>query len=137
MREQVGLVARFGLAGLVNTAVGFAVVVVLDPVLGVAPAIANAIGYAVGVAVGFVLNRGFVFRSREGVPASGARYAIAALGSFVLNQVVLRVAGAALGGGAAQHIEAQLSGMGVYSIALFLACRFWVFRPAAEGSGAA
>jgi putative flippase GtrA len=136
MREQVGLVARFGLAGLVNTAVGFAVVVALDPGLGVAPAIANALGYAVGMAVGFVLNRGFVFRSREGLPASGLRYAIAALGAFVLNQAVLRLAGAGLGAGAAQHIAAQLCGMGTYSVALFLACRFWVFRPAPRSSAA-
>ena len=80
MREHVGLVARFGLVGLINTAVGFAVVVALDPGLHVAPAIANGVGYLVGVGVGFILNRGFVFRSGEGVRASGLRYAIAALG---------------------------------------------------------
>src|SRR6185437_5500141 len=129
MREHVGLIARFGVAGLINTAVGFAVVVALDPGLGVAPPIANAIGYLVGMGVGFVLNRGFVFRSRDGLPASGLRYASAALGAFVLNQAVLRLAGAMLGAGAAQHIAAQLCGMATYSIALFLACRFWVFRP--------
>jgi len=136
MREQIGLLARFGLAGLVNTAVGFAVVVVLDPGLGVPPAMANAVGYLVGMAVGFILNRGFVFRSSHGVPASGLRYAIAAIAAFVLNQVVLRLAGAALGAGAAQHAAAQLCAMATYSVALFLACRFWVFRAVAPSSTA-
>ena len=136
MREHIGLVARFGVAGLINTAVGFAVIVALDPGLGAPPAIANAIGYAAGVVVGFLLNRGFVFRSREGLPASGLRYGVAALGAFVLNQAVLRLAGSALGAGAVQHVAAELCAMATYSVALFIACRFWVFRPAAGSSAA-
>lgn len=131
MRETLLQVGRFGLAGLANTAIGFAVIVALDPGLGVHPALANAAGYAVGMAVGFVLNRGFVFRSRTGVAASGARYALAAFVAFALNQGVLRAAGLALGAGAIQHIAAQLAAMGSYSVALFLLCRLWVFRPVA------
>jgi putative flippase GtrA len=136
MGDQVGLIARFGLAGLVNTAIGFAVVVVLDPVLGLAPALANAIGYAVGMAVGFILNRGFVFRSRGALPAAGLRYAIAAAAAFLLNQGVLRMAGAALGGGAAHRLAAQLMAMAAYSATLFLICRLWVFRPVADSPAA-
>ncbi|HEY3887278.1 MAG TPA: GtrA family protein [Caulobacteraceae bacterium] len=132
MAESIGQIARFGLAGLVNTAIGFAVVVVLDPVLGLSPPLANAAGYAVGISVGFVLNRGFVFRSRSGLPAAGLRYLTAAAGAFVLNQIVLRLAGAALGGGSAQHVAAQLMAMAVYSVALFFLCRLWVFRPQAD-----
>jgi putative flippase GtrA len=133
MRETVGLIARFGLVGLINTAIGFAVVVLLDPILGISPALANAASYAVGITVGFLLSRGFVFRSRAGLSATGLRYLIAALGAFALNQLVLRLAGLALGAGSAQHIAAQLSAMAVYSVAFFLLCRLWVFRsPAAS-----
>ncbi|HEX4196792.1 MAG TPA: GtrA family protein [Caulobacteraceae bacterium] len=128
MREAVGLIARFGLAGLVNTAVGFGVVVVLDPVLGVAPALANAAAYAVGMAVSFMLNRSFVFRSQSGLSASGLRYLVAAAGAFVLNQIVLHVAGALLGAGAALRLTAQLMGMATYTVAMFTLCRAWVFR---------
>jgi putative flippase GtrA len=136
MADTVGQIARFGLAGLVNTAVGFVVIALLDPVLGLPPPLANAAGYAVGVSVGFVLNRGFVFRSRTGLPASGLRYLIAALGAFVLNQLVLHVAGVALGGGPIRHLAAQLIAMAAYSVALFFLCRLWVFRPAADSSAA-
>jgi putative flippase GtrA len=136
MVESAGLVARFGLAGLVNTAVGFAVVALLDPVLGVPPALANAAGYAVGMTVGFMLNRGFVFRSRTGLPAAGLRYLAAAVGAFVLNQLVLHMAGLALGGGMAQHLIAQGAAMAVYSVALFFFCRLWVF-PSVAASPAA
>jgi putative flippase GtrA len=136
MRETIGLIARFGLVGLVNTAVGFAVVVLLDPVMGLPPALANAASYAVGISVGFLLSRGFVFRSRAGLSATGLRYLIAALGAFVLNQAVLRAAGLALGAGSIQHIAAQLAAMAVYSTAFFFLCRLWVFRVPA-GSPAA
>ena len=130
MGDAVGLIARFGLAGLVNTAIGFAVVVVLDPVLGLPPALANAIGYAVGMAVGFILNRGFVFRSQGALPATGFRYVIAALSAFALNQGVLHLAGVAPGSGSVRRLIAQVMAMAVYSIALFAFCRLWVFKPA-------
>jgi putative flippase GtrA len=129
-----GQVARFGLAGLVNTAVGLAVIVVLDSGLGVAPALANAAGYGLGGVVGFLLNRRFVFRSERPIGASGPRYAIAAGCAFALNQGVLRLAGMMLGAGALQHIAAQLCGMAVFSVTLLLLCRSWVFRPQAATS---
>jgi putative flippase GtrA len=132
MAESVGLIARFGLAGLLNTAIGFAVIAVLDAGLGLPPALANAAGYAVGMAVGFVLNRGFVFRSRTALPAAGLRYLIAAAGAFALNQGVLRVAGLALGNGRPQHLAAQLMAMAAYTVTLFFLCRVWVFRTITE-----
>jgi putative flippase GtrA len=127
MRDALRLIARFGLAGLVNTAVGFAVIVVLDLILNIPPPIANAGGYAVGVAVGFILNRSFVFRSRAALPSTGLRYAGAALAAFALNQAILHLAGSALGAGAPERLAAQLMAMAAYSVALFGFCRLWVF----------
>jgi putative flippase GtrA len=132
MRELLGLIARFGLVGLVNTAIGFAVIAGLDIGLGMAPPLANACGYAVGIGFGFVLNRGFVFRSRTGVAASAARYLTAALVAFIINQGVLHLAGLALGAGRPEHLAAQLAAMAAYTTALFLICRVWVFRPGRE-----
>jgi putative flippase GtrA len=134
LKTLAGLVVRFGLAGLVNTAVGLVIILVLDPGLGVAPALANAAGYLVGGAVGFVLNRSFVFRSERTIGASGPRYAVAAAAAFVLNQATLRLAGLALGAGSLQHIAAQLCGMAVFSITLFALCRVWVFKAPATSA---
>ena len=131
MTRTIGLIARFGLAGLVNTAVGFGVIVLLDPVLGLPPALANALGYAAGMASGFALNRGFVFRSHGALPATGLRYAVAVASAFALNQGVLRVMGALLSAGPIMRLAAQLAAMAAYSVFLFVACRAWVFRPAA------
>jgi putative flippase GtrA len=132
MRETLGQLARFGAAGLVNTGVGFAVIAGLDIGLGVNPALANACGYALGIVLGFLLNRGFVFRSRTGLAASAARFLTAALIAFALNQGVLHLAGLALGAGRLEHLAAQLAAMAAYTTALFLICRVWVFRPARE-----
>jgi putative flippase GtrA len=124
--------ARFGLAGLVSTAVGFAVIAALDAGLHVAPALANAAGYLVGVPVGFALNRGYVFRHGGALGASGVRYLATVAVAFGLNQLVLRLAGQVLGAHLDQpapaHIAAQLAGMATYTLTTFLLARYWVFR---------
>jgi putative flippase GtrA len=129
MRDLALLLGRFGVAGAVNTAIGFTTIVILDLGLHVPPALANAAGYGAGVCIGFLLNRGLVFRSRAGLAVSGARFATAALSAFVLNQAVLRAGGFLLGGGALAHVAAQLLAMAAYTAALFMLCQLWVFRP--------
>ena len=128
--EQIGLLLRYGVAGLVNTAIGFSAIVALDLGLGLPPAIANAGGYALGFVVGFALNRASVFRSRGAVGATGLRYLVSVVAAFLLNQAVLRAAGLLLGAGRVQHLAAQAVAMGVYTLALFLLRRLRVFRTA-------
>jgi putative flippase GtrA len=130
IRTLAALVARFGLAGLVNTGLGFAVIAGLDVGLHVAPPLANAAGYLVGMGAGFVLNRRFVFKSQASARATAPRYIAVVLAAFALNQLILRGVGANLGPGALPHLAAQLAGMAVYTVVVFVACRFWVFRTA-------
>ncbi len=122
--------ARFGLAGLVSTAVGFAVIAALDAGLHVAPPLANAAGYLVGVPVGFVLNRGYVFRHGGALGPTGLKYLATVVIAFGLNQIVLRLAGQVLGPAAPAHLAAQLAGMATYTLTTFLLARYWVFRAA-------
>lgn len=130
MRDQIGLLLRYGLVGVLNTALGFSVIVALDLGFGMAPAIANACGYAAGFLVGFLLNRAFVFRSQGPIHATGLRYLVAVLAAFMLNQAVLRAAGLMLGRGKLEHLLAQGLAMGCYTLGLFLLCRLWVFKGA-------
>ena len=51
---------------------------------------------------------------------------------LALNQLVLRLAGSALGAGAARHLAAQLAGMATYTAVNFLTFRFWVFRSSVQ-----
>jgi len=129
-RALAALVARFGLAGLVNTGIGFTVIASLDVGLHMSPPLANAAGYLVGMGVGFVLNRRFVFKSQSSARATAPRYITTVIAAFVLNQLILRGVGAALGPGTLPHLAAQLAAMAAYTLSVFLACRFWVFRTA-------
>ena len=59
---------RYGLAGVINTLVGFSIIVALDVGLRLSAHLANAIGYAVGICVSFALSKLFVFRARQARP---------------------------------------------------------------------
>jgi putative flippase GtrA len=128
-RGGVVLIARYGLVGVVNTLSSLAVITALDIGLRAPPALANAAGYGVGVAISYVLNRRFVFASRDRAGSTGPRYLLAVGGGFLLNQWVLYLALRVLGAGAVQHLLAQVAAMAVYTVSVFLACRYWVFRP--------
>lgn len=125
----LGLLSRFGLTGLVNTGIGFAVIAVLDLGLGIDPRLANAAGYGVGMTVSFALNRVFVFRHAGAVRKTGPKYLVAVAAAFFLNQAVLMLASRTLGDSAVAHAAAQITAMGSYTAALFLLSYLWVFRP--------
>jgi putative flippase GtrA len=127
-RDAVLLLSRFVSVGLFNTALSLAVIMGLDRGLHVNPQVANAGGYAVGVASGFVLSRSFVFRSSRGSRDTAPRYFAVVLAGFCLNQLVLLAARQALKGLPFDHLIAQLCAMASYTISVFIACRFWVFR---------
>jgi putative flippase GtrA len=129
-RGLFGLMARFGIVGLINTAVGIGVIAGLDLGLHVEPHVANLIGYVFGVAVSFTLSRQFVFHSDGHIGATAIRYSIVVGLAFLLNQAVL-TAVTALAGPSVNHMVGQLAGMATYTVVVFLACKLWVFRSTA------
>lgn len=126
-RPLLTLLARFGAAGLVNTALGFLVIEALDVGLGVQANLANGCGYAVGLATGFFLNRGFVFRYQGGRGVV-TRYLITVQFAFLVNQAVLAAVHHLLGPAPLMRTTAQLAGMVTYTILTFVICRQWVFK---------
>lgn len=115
--------ARFGVAGGINTAIGFGVILGLTA-LAVAPAIANAAGYAVGVGFSFLLSKHFVFRSKaKGVWELGP-FICCFASAFILNQIVLDAAINILG---MRPLWAQLSSIGAYCAIMYLLQRYMVF----------
>jgi putative flippase GtrA len=123
-----GQLSRFGLAGILNTGVGFAVILALDLGFGVNPQVANAAGYAVGIASSFALNRAFVFRHQGSIRHAGAKYVGAMGAAFLLNQGVLAICVWALDDSFLARMVSQLAAMTAYTLAVFLLCRSWVFR---------
>ena len=118
---------RFALAGLANSAVGWAVIFG-GLWAGLSGLAANAAGFGVGLVLSFTLNRRFVFgvtgavRGRE-VAKFLAAFAVA----YGANVAVLSAAQSTLG---ADSPLAQLPAIGVYVVIFFLLSQLFVFRSA-------
>ena len=132
--ELIGLLSRFGLVGLANTALGFGVIAALDIGLGVNRQLANALGYGAGMVLSFVLNRTFVFRSNDRSRATAPKFVASLLIAFCLNQAVLFAVSHVLGHSTPERLAAQLVAMASYTGAFFLLCRLWVFRNPGKGA---
>ena len=124
-----GVAARYGLAGIANTIVGFGVIAALEFGAGMQPGVANAIGFATGLAFSFLLNRGFVFRS-AGRQGTALRFLAAFAVAFAVNQLML----AGLSGLAAPlplwRWLVQAAAVGSYTLTMFALCHLWVYRAA-------
>jgi putative flippase GtrA len=129
LKREAGLVARFGGAGLLTTALGLTVILALDVGLGVDRRLANAAGYLAGAALGLLLQKIFVFRqSSAHAPGSTLRYVAVMLFAFAVNQAVLTVSGVALPDDRLGRTAAQLLAMASYTSIQFALFRLWVFR---------
>ncbi len=118
-------VIRFALVGLVNTGVGYGVILLLHYGLGVDPVLANAGGYLAGMLLSYTLNRRYTFASRRPHGQALPRFGMAAAGCFALNLLVLQIGLAAL---ALPVALAQALAVGSYTVAFYFANRFLVFR---------
>jgi len=122
-RSEATLTFRYALVGVLNSAVGFGVILLLtyaklDPIL------ANVLGYAAGLTIGFALSKTFVFRTQARARGEIARYVAAFALCYLLNLAILVFATRVLRLGA---IVAQLAAIASYVIAMFLCSRFFVF----------
>ena len=119
---------RFVAVGLINTIVGFAIVIAAIEWLGANAFVANGAGLATGFVVGFLLNRAWTFRSDRTIAATAPRYLLAFALAYSINLGLLALA---LRAGLHPWL-AQGVALATYSVAFYCLCRFSVFR--AEGS---
>jgi putative flippase GtrA len=124
-RDEAVRIAKFLAGGAVNTAIGGGAILALQWI-GLGPHLANAGGYAIGVPCGYLLNRLFVFESRDRAGARAARYLVAVAIAFLANRLVLSVLMAFSASGR-NHTLDQLAALATYTAILFLLCRFWIF----------
>lgn len=83
------LLAKYSIAGLVNTVVGYAVIFICMA-SGLGPDASNVLGYCVGFATSFLQSRHWVFRSTGAVGEDSLRFIPAFLVAFVANFLVLQ-----------------------------------------------
>lgn len=118
---------RFALAGLANSAVGWAVIFG-GLWAGLSGLVANAAGFGVGLVLSFTLNRRFVFGLTGAVQGREVAKFLAAFAvAYAANVAVLSAAQSSLG---SDNPLAQLPAIGVYALIFFLLSQLFVFRPA-------
>ena len=125
MRGLIRQSFRFGAVGLVNTAIGLLAIYAVIFFFDADPAIANAIGYAIGLAVSFTLNRIWTFGDKRSYGKMLPRFLLVATISYLLNLSVVLLGTHHFGVG---PYLVQFFGIGVYTLAMFLGCRWFVFH---------
>jgi putative flippase GtrA len=126
LRGLIRQLLRFGVVGLVNTAIGLVAIYGLMFFFGAGAAVANAVGYAVGLGVSFALNSMWTFNSSQRVAHVLPKYVLTAAACYLLNLGVVMVSTTRL---SANPYLAQLLGVGTYTVCMFVGCRWFVFLP--------
>lgn len=115
---------RFVLAGLLNTALGYAVFLALHWGLGLDARAANAIGFGAGLLQSLLLNRWYVFHGARLDGGAVLRFGLAFVVAYGLNFGVLS---ALLAHGIAGAL-AQVPAMVTYTLSFYAINRRWVWR---------
>lgn len=116
--------ARYVAAGLVNTAVGYAVFLAVLHLAGAPPLVANVLCYVAGLTVAYVLNLRFVFAGARHSLATTARFLGGAALAWLVNAATLEVGVRAL---ALRAEYAQLAAMAAYTLSFYAINRAWVW----------
>jgi putative flippase GtrA len=116
---------KFGIVGVSNTLLTFAVYGLLLKVAGVWYLAASAIGFIVGATNGFLLNRRWTFRGHVGDALTPVRWAIVQGCGLGINEglLYLFVHDARL-----DKLLAQAFATAVVTVTTFFANRAWTFR---------
>jgi putative flippase GtrA len=116
---------KFGIVGVSNTLLAFAVYTLLLKVFGVWYLAASAIGFMVGAVNGFLLNRRWTFSGHVGDALTPVRWAVVQGCGLGLNEglLYLWVAGVGL-----DKLVGQALAIVVVTTVTFFANRAWTFR---------
>jgi len=128
---------KFGIVGVSNTLIAFAVYTVLLKVFGVWYVAASGIGFAVGAVNGFLLNRRWTFREHVGDALTPVRWTIVQSCGLGLNLGLVYMFVHGLG---MDKLLGHIPTTAIVTVLTFAANRAWTFRtPAplalADGDG--
>jgi putative flippase GtrA len=116
---------KFGIVGVSNTLLTFAVYTLLLKVLGVWYLAASAIGFVVGTVNSFLLNRRWTFRGHIGDAFTPLRWSVVQGCGLGLNEGLLYVF---VTGAALDKLVGQALATAVVTVLTFIANRAWTFR---------
>ena len=131
----LGQFIKFGIVGISNTLLTFAVYTLLLKVFGVWYLAASAIGFGAGTVNSFLLNRRWTFRGHVGDALTPLRWTVVQCGGLGVNEGLLYVF---VHDARVDKLLSQAFATAVVTITTFLANRAWTFRthtplPAVDG----
>jgi len=128
---------KFGIVGVSNTVLAFAIYTVLLKVFGVWYLGASAIGFVVGAINGFLLNRRWTFAGHVGDSLTPVRWGVVQGCGLALNEGLLYLF---VDGVEIEKLLGQACATAIVTVLTFLVNRAWTFRmhphPAAAAAGA-
>jgi len=115
---------RFAAVGVLNTAVGYAVIFACMYLAGLSPVASNVVGYACGLVVSYTLNRTFTFRSVAGKKREIVRFLSIFMVAYLANIGALMLL--------IDHVGmhkgwAQLVAGAIYTGLFYLLSKYYVF----------
>src|ERR1700742_5090893 len=116
---------KFGIVGVSNTVLAFAIYTLLLKVFGVWYLAASAIGFVVGAVNGFLLNRRWTFAGHVGDSLTPVRWAVVQSGGLGINLGLLHVF---VHDAALDKLAARALGTIVVTVTTFFLNRAWTFR---------
>ncbi len=116
---------KFGIVGVSNTVIAFAVYTLLLKVFGVWYLAASAIGFALGATNGFLLNRRWTFREHVGDALTPVRWAVVQGCGLAVNEALLYVF---VDYASLDKLLAQAFATMVVTVSTFIVNRAWTFR---------
>jgi putative flippase GtrA len=124
----IGQITRYGVTGLIATAIQSAVYWLLATYAGMAPLAANVFGYIAAVAAGYVLHSQWSFKGhgrRDNPARTTSRFVLVSLISFALNSFFVWLLTGVLEGPTWWPI---IPFFFVTPVVTFMLHRHWVFR---------
>jgi putative flippase GtrA len=116
---------RFGATGALATLVHFLILIVLVEIGVASPLWSTVAGFAAGALINYTLNRRYTFNSRKSHWDSGPKFLAVAVGTGVLNALLVYVGTAVLG---LHYLPVQCLATLIVFLASFLLNSVWTFR---------
>jgi putative flippase GtrA len=124
-RPLLGQLVRFGVVGVSNTLLTFALYTLLVKAFGVWYLPASAIGFAAGAVNGFLLNRSWTFRGHSGDALMPLRWTIVQACGLGLDVALIYLWVHGLG---VDELAAQALTIAIVVLLTFFVNRAWTFR---------
>jgi putative flippase GtrA len=115
---------RYLCVGVLSNGIAYGVYIVITQ-FGLAPVTGMSITYLIAAMASFAANKGWTFRSSARISRSALRYILCQLLGYGTNLIFLSWLYFVLG---VPHQVAQLVGIGLVAVELFLLNRYYVFN---------